>query len=309
MTRVLSLATAVCVLASLAACGAESTEVTEPDETTTTVATTTTTTTLSAVAAEPWAERDLVYATRIDNGVEVMLDMYFPADPTDAPIVIEGEEDWVEFGWIVVKGHETDALGLAGGPEAMVADRESVRAWGEVATCAIRTARERAAELGNAAPKVVFVGFSLFGNVATQVGLLGETFDQRWEEFAAAGGPAQQLECTATSGSTHVDAVISVGGAYDLAVPVIDGTFGRAYQRERDPEMQEFLASIIGVNRDVALRFIHGTNDGIPAEYASELADVLADAGYDVELTTWPGEHEFPPDDILMPILMEVVGG
>lgn len=286
--------------------GGGSTEVTQPDSTASTVAATTTT--LVEVPVEALSERDVVYASDISDGRAVMLDMLFPANPADAPIVIEGEEDWVELGMIVVKRHE-DPPGLATGPEGMVADRHSVRGWGELLACAIRVARVRASELGNESPKVVIVGFSLLGGISTQFGLFGETFDTRWEEFAAAGGPPRQFECAVAGGSTHVDAVIGVAGTYDLSMPVIDGTFGREYQRERDPEIQEFLASAIGANQDLELHFIHGTLDEIPAEYASELADVLADAGYDVQVTMWPGEHEMPPDDIFMPILTEVIGG
>ena len=90
-------------------------------------------------------------------------------------------------------------------------------------------------------------------------------------------------------------------------MPIIDGAYGRTYQQEHDPEMQDFLVSAIGANPDVKVRLVHGTNDGIPVEMAEEFAAALSDAGYDVQLTTWPGEHEAAPDDIYIPTVMEVV--
>jgi hypothetical protein len=47
--------------------------------------------------------------------------------------------------------------------------------------------------------------------------------------------------------------------AYDLFVPAFDGFYGRAYQQERDPELQQFLTSAIGAHPEVEVRLIHGT--------------------------------------------------
>lgn len=231
-----------------------------------------------------------------------------PAEAEDAPIVIEGGEELVDEGMIVVKAHETDLFGLATGANEYVADRVSVRSYAELFGCEIRLARDRASQLGNDDPIVVLDGFSMFGGLAAQAGLFGETLDARWDEFAAAGGPPRQFDCAVTDGSTDVDAVIGTAGTYDLTMPIIDGAFGRAYQQEHDPEMQEFLASAIGANQDLKVRLIHGTNDDIPASMAEDFEAALRDAGYDVELITWPGEHEAAPTDIYLPTLMELTG-
>ncbi len=310
MRRVLALST-VGFLTMVAACGggdsdvASTTAGSEPDAApTTTMAPTTS----DVGGAEGWVETDVVYATRISDGKTALLDLYVPAEAEGAPIVIEGGEELVEEGMIVVKGHETDLFRLATGADEYVADRVSVRSYAELFGCEIRLARDRASELGNDNPIVVLDGFSLFGGLAAQVGLFGDTLDARWDEFAAAGGPPRQFDCAVTAGSTDVDAVVGTGGTYDLTMPIIDGAYGRAYQQEHDPEMQEFLVSAIAANADLKLRLIHGTNDCIPASMAEEFAAALSDAGYDVELVTWPGEHEGAPTEIYMPMLMDAVG-
>ena len=290
MRRVLALST-VGFLTMVAACGggdsdvASTTAGSEPDAApTTTMAPTTS----DVGGAEGWVETDVVYATRISDGKTALLDLYVPAEAEGAPIVIEGGEELVEEGMIVVKGHETDLFRLATGADEYVADRVSVRSYAELFGCEIRLARDRASELGNDNPIVVLDGFSLFGGLAAQVGLFGDTLDARWDEFAAAGGPPRQFDCAVTAGSTDVDAVVGTGGTYDLTMPIIDGAFG--------------------ANPDLKLRLIHGTNDGIPASMAEEFAAALSDAGYDVELVTWPGEHEGAPTEIYMPMLMDAVG-
>ncbi len=69
-------------------------------------------------------------------------------------------------------------------------------------------------------------------------------------------------------------------GAYDLHVPVYDGLYGRAYQQERDLELQQFLASAIGAHPELTVRLIHGTADtAIPMESSAESEAALADAG------------------------------
>lgn len=104
--------------------------------------------------------------------------------------------------------------------------------------CVIRLARERASELGSDNPVVVLNGFSVDAGTAAHIALLGATFDDRWDEFAAVDGPPRQVRCEVNSGSTHVDALVGVAGGYDMIMPVYDGEYGRAYQLERDPERQ-----------------------------------------------------------------------
>jgi predicted esterase len=94
-----------------------------------------------------------------------------------------------------------------------------------------------------------------------------------------------------------------------LYVPVFDGLYGRAYQQERDPELQQFLASAIGVHPELTVRLIHGTVDQtIPMENSVEFEAALADAGYDVELTTFDGGHQTPPPERSLEVFKEVLG-
>lgn len=311
--------TTIAMIATLAGCGVSETETTanpvSPTTTETatrqTVTTTVVSTTTTEMHNEPWVEKDVVFITRIGDGATVTLDIYFPADPVDAPIVIEPVRpavgDLVEQGVIVVTISSDDLLGDEGpgGPEEIVAAGQQRP---EKLECAIRFARARAAELGNDNPTVLLSGVSFGGGLAAQVGLFGETLADRWDEYATTAGPPRRFECEVTGGSTHVDAVIGMAGTYDLTVPIFDGMYGRAYQQEHNPGMQEFLTSSIGANPSLKLRLIHGTRDDIPVEFAEQFAAVLRDAGYDAQVITWGGGHDEAPKYLFIPTVLEVLG-
>ncbi len=312
MRRFLLIGTMAGLLALFAACSGSEADSAPTTTSMTAVAPTTTAAPArtTEVQAETWTENDLVFLTRREGGATLMLDMHFPADAADAPILIGGEEAYVDEGVIVVNIHEDDHVIAIppGGPEAFGIDRAYNRRVAEEFACAIRFARAKAAELGNDDPVVLLSRFSLYGGFVAQIGLFGATVEERWDEFAAAGGPPRQFDCVVTDHSTHIDAVIGVGGTYDLAVPAFDGAYGKAFQREIDPELQEFRISPIGLDLNLKVRLIHGTLDEIPAEWAVQLTEVLTAAGYDAELITWPGEHEWPPDELYISTLREVLG-
>jgi acetyl esterase/lipase len=179
---------------------------------------------------------------------------------------------------------------------------------GESVACAIHFARERASELGSDEPNVVLSGFSGGGGPAAHTALLGSTLEARWDEYGAEGGPLRQVECEVTEGSTHVDALVAMGGAYDLFVPTYDGKYGMAYQQERDPELWRFLSSSIGANPDLQVRLLHGESDGvITYENSVGFEAMLIGAGYDVELTGFDGGHSVPMD-LAVPTILEVMG-
>jgi len=300
------------LLAALAACAGSVPEVTlTPEVAPTSAFTPTAEATPTGAPGGVATASDLVFLTRIEDGAVVTLDIHFPAEPVDAPIVIEpirsAVDDLVEQGVIVVTIDPDDLPGDEGpgGPEEIVAARQDPP---ESLECAIRFARARASEVGNDDPTVVLSGVSFGGGLAVQVGLFGDTLAASWDEFAAMGGPPRQFDCEVTGGSTHVDAVVGMAGTYDLCMPIIDGMYGRAYQQEHDPEMQEFLASAIGANPDLKLRLIHGTYDEIPVSYADEFAEVLRNAGYDAQLITWAGGHQAPPTELFLTTVMEVLG-
>ena len=261
-------------------------------------------------------EEDLVYATWAEGSLT--LDLHPPAKPADAPIVIYLPGRGRDFAppWIVRGLVDEGAFVLVvrypasnSTPEQVLADHGAdAGAKAESVACAINYARAQASEFGNNDPVVVLTGFSNGGGLGAHAALFGATLEARWDEYAAEGGPSRQVECEITDGSTHVDALVSMGGPYDVNVPIYDGKYGRAYQQEQDPELWEFLSSSIGANPDLKVRLIHGTSDYIPVEDPTEFAALLTDAGYDVELVTFDGGHEVAPPEVFFPTAMEVVG-
>ncbi len=290
----------------------------------------TTTTKATAVGNEAGAvtEKDVVYATWEEGALayeaweerSLTLDMYAPAEAGGAPIVIylpgRGETDaptlmvdgLVEEGTIVfvVRYARSKA-----GPETILSDHGAVaRAKAESVACAIHFAREQASERGSTDPVVVLTGFSSGGGLAAHAALFGDTLEARWDEHAAEGGPARQVECEATEGSTHVDALIGVAGPYDVFVPTYDGKWGRAYQQEHDPALWQFLSSSIGANPDLSVRLIHGTRDNVISyENSVEFATMLTDAGYDVgEVIAFDDGEHLVPSELAVPTIMEAIG-
>jgi pimeloyl-ACP methyl ester carboxylesterase len=293
VARPVSLVLAVGLLASLVACGAGDQAVT----------------TTAAV--------DLEYATHAQE--PLTLDMYVPAESTGSPIVLHllggggtgmsVVEPLVGEGLIVIVPR---AARRTAGATTLLADHgAAARAQADSMACAIRFARARGAELGSADPVVALTSFSWGGGLAAHVALLGTDLEARWDEYAAEGGPQQEVECVIPTGSTRVDALIAIGGAYDHFVPAWDGPvgiYGRSYQQERDPELWQFLYGSIGANPGLEVRLIHGSTDTIiPPEMAAEFAAVLAEAGYDVEVETFEGGHTLPVD-IAISTIMDVIG-
>ena len=259
----------------------------------------------------PWREGPYEYAYA--NGEWLSAYVHMPAEPAGAPIVITGSpeivEGLVDEGVMVIEPIIKD-LYDTGEPGELLGERGApIRAMAEQYACAIRFARERAAEEGTDDPLVVLNAFSVDAGTAAHVALLGANFDDRWEQFADAGGPPPQIQCELDWGSTHVDALVGMAGGYDLIMPVRDGEYGRAYQLERDPELQQFLAGAIGANPELTVRLIHGSGDDlIVLERSAEFESALADAGYDVRLATFDGGHVEPPAELLLTTIMEVLG-
>jgi hypothetical protein len=146
------------------------------------------------------------------------------------------------------------------------------------------------------------------GGFVAHVALFGAELEAAWEEFAATGGPPRKIDCVAASGSTDVDGMIGVAGAYDFLVPVFEGLYGLTYQQERDPELQEFMASAVGRNPHLKVRLFHDPADpAIPLENSTMFEAVLAEAGYDVAVIEFDGGHSYPQAELVVPVLMEVL--
>ena len=321
MTRRVVICALFGLVASITACGSSEPE--SPDRSTTAGEGQTIAVSEEGLLYAAWEEGSPTHAKYPWEDESLMLNVYAPEEPAGSPIVIffpggGGSataspffERLVGEGVIVfgVRHAFVDSLT----PSLMLPDPTdhgaNFRATADSAVCAIRFARERAAELGSTDPVVVLAGFSGGGGVAAIAALNGTSLEARWDEYASAGGPSSEIKCEVTEGSTHVDALIGMTGLYDIFVPIFDGKYGSVYQQERDPELQQFLSGVIGANPDLKVRLFHGADDEwIPSENSAGFAAALADAGYDVEFTTFDGGHETPPSELSLPAVMEVLG-
>ena len=141
---------------------------------------------------------------------------------------------------------------------------------------------------------------------AAHAALAGADLEREWDEYATAGGPAPEVECEVTAGSTEVDAFVGMAGTYDLFVPIYDGKYWRAYQQETHPELRAFLSGAIGANPDLQVRLIHGASDTVvPVEESEAFAVALEDAGYDVELVLVDAGHSERPNTSV-PMILDV---
>jgi acetyl esterase/lipase len=250
--------------------------------------------------------KDLVYAKRLqpDAQVEWKLDLYAPTEPGDWPVVVflhgggQPKEGWTtlpraiaEQGAIVFVIEYPDI-----DPTMAILDKgKGHREMADTVACAIRFARARASDLEMDTAPVVIAGFSLGGGVASHVALAGESVGRRWEEYTASrGGPPRQVDCGVSQGSTHVDALVGIAGAYDGFVG-IDGKYGREFMQEKDPDLWKMLYGCIGENPDLKVRLLHSETDSIiPYENSVEFEATLAEAGYDVKLIQFSGGHTAP---------------
>jgi dienelactone hydrolase len=309
MRRYAFVLTAVVGLVAGAACGGRE-EAASP----TTVTPTITATPATVVDEQPEVivETGIPFATFGD--MTLTLDLYLPADPSDAPVAVESwyPDELAQAGAIVATIDQfvpdTDEDDYA---VRYLSDHGAhIRAKAEAEACAISFVRAQAAELGNDDPVVVLTGFSEAGGIAAHVALFGESLEQRWDEYAAeVGGPPRQVDCTVADGSTHVDALVGGAGTYDLYVPVIEGLYGRTWMKEHNPELQQFLATAVGINPELTVRLAHATDDpAIPMTVSTDFEAALTAAGYDVQLTTFEGGHDAPPADIGLEIYADLIG-
>ena len=258
----------------------------------------------SDAPAEVTVVSDLVYATgrSPDDAVELTLTLYRAAGSEDAPMVVD------IGGWAV----DAQALAERGVSVFSVpsvpdrwdevmrdADPTAYRAMVGAVGCAARFAR--GSEYGSETAPLVLTGWSANGALATHVALAGEDFDRLWDEYEASGGPPAHYDCTVAEGSTRVDAVVGVAGAYDVLVGYDSSSYGGPYGRdfllEHEPELWELLDGTVGLHPGLRVRLLHGHSDGtIPFENSVAFEALLAEAGYDVGLTGYQGGHGVPTD-------------
>jgi hypothetical protein len=184
-----------------------------------------------------------------------------------------------------------------------------LRAMADSAECALHFARDYAAESGEEGP-VALTGYSLGGGLAAHAALFGADLEGSWDEHERArGGPPGEVDCVVAEGSTEVDVLVGFGAPYDGFVPIFDSKWGRTYQLERDPDLWEFLSSPVGMGDELTVRLVHGVADTVvPYEVSTLSETALADAGYDVQLVSFPSGHEVP-EGLAAATVMDAIHG
>lgn len=275
---------------------------------------------MAAVDAVTVAE-DVVYAAgtqRDGRPVEWTLDLYRSGDAGDAPRVVflhGGGESKNTFASLA-RGLAEHGLAVYlidypdASPELAIAhnNADGFRAMADAAACAIRFARGSGDGDG---ALVVLGGFSRGAGLASHAALAGEDLGRLWEDYGeSGGGPQGRMDCAVTDASTSVDALIGVAGPYDAFVGLEgDHPYGRAFMQEHEPDLWPVLHGVVGTETDLEVRLLHGELDGVvPVEESADLAALLTDAGYHVELTLFTGRHNVPVEltvETVMDLLAE----
>jgi predicted esterase len=250
---------------------------------------------------------------RRDRLVEWTADLHEPNEPGNWPALVflpgqsQGPSSYVSF------GEELAAHGVAvlviNYPDTSPAsnpnnDAEGFRRVAGVLGCANRFVQERVEEAGSELDRLVFGGMSLGGGVAAHAALAGESLDSLWQEFSASRDLPRVMECVVEEGSTHVDALVGVAGAYDAYVGYEGDYYGREFLQGRDMQAWELLYGALGLNPDVQVRLLHSRTDGlIPYENSELFVSELTAVDIAVELTEFDGGHSFPPEETVAAVL------
>jgi acetyl esterase/lipase len=211
--------------------------------------------------------------------VSSVLDVYAPSDPGPWPVVV------------VAHGVMESRLNYANLAESIATqgavvyniDWWSTPPWStgiECIACAVRFARATAADYGGDASRITLVGSSAGAATGAVVALAGDDF----------GG-----NCIATDASAMPNALVAWEGPYDYATTVYN-VYDHPSLKDEDPELWEAINpySHIGQNPELQVRLVYG-NDvdtswwDIAPQVSMDFHQVLADAGYDVELVVVEG--------------------
>ncbi len=284
--------------------------------TTLATSTTTTTTTTATMLAPPavLSTQGLVYAigARGDTPVEWKADLHEPTEPGNWPALVFLPGGGQGVGSVYNMAEEIAAHGVAvlvidygdvSPPSLFMNNRRGYREVAEALGCAIRFLRQSVADAGGEPETLAIGGMSLGGGPAAHAALAGESLDQLWEEFSASRDLPRRLECVVEQGSTHVDALVGVAGAYDAFVGY-EGLYGLEYMQMRDMEIWELLHGAIELNPDLQVRLLHAREDSvIPYENSEGFVTALTSAGIEVELTEFEGGHSLPHDETVATVL------
>lgn len=253
--------------------------------------------------ADTTVVKDLVYAVgHADEGAEQKLDAYVGDGGADAPLVVhspgQGQHRSSATRLAQALAERGATVLLVDGPlpspgVALQENAQGLREMVEAVACAVRFAR--GSEYGSETAPLVLSGYSHGGGAASHVALAGENFASLWERYSeSVGGLAARYDCTASEASTRVDGFVGIAGSYDAFVGY-ESRYGRDFMLEHDPDLWEVLYSTIGMHPELRVRLLHADPDPIiPYENSVGFENVLAEAGYDVELTEFDGGHSVP---------------
>jgi acetyl esterase/lipase len=236
-------------------------------------------TTTAPAARSTELTRDIAYTDAMQ------LDVYAPTEPGPWPVVI------------AVHAYGGSKSNMAPLAEAIASEGavvfnldvtmiEPFLTAIEQVACAVRFARATAGDHGGDPTRITVVGHS--GGAAAGA-------------VVALGGDDYEGDCIVTDGSALPDALVGYEGPYDWAIRVYDPRrLDPRLLEEENPELLEAINpySHIGGNPNVVVRLIHGFDvDDTVAEVLPEVSvqfhQVLADAGYDVELVTLDDASHF----------------
>ena len=270
-------------------------------------------------------QHDIPYATlRNDENEQRFLDVYAPTVAADWATVVlfhggSGSKDDLpmvdlsraiaEQGAVVFNVSTSQVDGARYFRED--GNGAGIRRYHEEGVCAIRFARDMAADYGGTGEQLILFGQSAGGYVGLWLSLVGDDVAQVWDSFAnGRGGPAQQVDCVADNSISIVpDAMIGYAGAYIF--------FNQEQFTEEDPELQQLIQpqTYIGNNTAVKLRFVFGRNDrdmpDFAVDWSEELYNDLAATGYNITWTLMEGRHMFPTHrpafEPLLAVIQEVL--
>ena len=227
---------ASCLL--VAACGSQSspvlTETTNPPTSTTasgpstSVTTSTTlapTTTSAPAVSSVVSTKGLVYAigSWLDAPVEWKADFHRPLESGVWPVLVffpgqgQGPNAYYNLAEeIAAHGVAVLVMDYADRSPTALAndDARGYREVAELAGCALRFAHHEVETAGSVPGTVGVGGMSLGAGAAAHAALAGESLDALWDEFLTGRELPRLMECVAEEGSTHVDALVGVAGAY-----------------------------------------------------------------------------------------------
>lgn len=259
--------------------------------------------------------KDLEYVKLLQPDAPAQtLDVYAPAGPGPWPVIVLNH-DWYQTkdtlvysslakelagrGLLVFVPERRSELGtlFEGAEDDGLVFREVQESW----DCAVRTARERAADYGGDPAKLTVFSH---GTSGLQSALMGEELQPRWDEFASVrGGPARQTECLATGGTPNVDVFVGYSGDFDWYEELQD----------RDPELWELTSFHTLSDRHPSLRLHFVFGDLSSPSYidaAVAFHQELLDGGYDADLTMlrdegWQIAFRGPGREALIQIVLE----